>query len=85
MKIRLITINGIEFFCFSSYPERKREIRINLSMPLFDLSVLQSSQLYCYCTLNFNDEEVELTYKSPLLCGRFPPQENYQTYSVPSF
>ena len=40
MKIRLITINGIEFA-----PKD--------TMPLFDLSVLQSSQLYCYCTLNF--------------------------------
>ena len=72
MKIRLITINGIEFA-----PKD--------TMPLFDLSVLQSSQLYCYCTLNFNNDEVELTYKSPLSYGRFPPQENYQTYSVPSF
>ena len=49
-----------------------------LTAILLELSLVQSSFLSCYYTLNFKNDEVEETYIPPLLFGRFPPQANYQ-------
>jgi len=73
------------FYLVSDHLSIKNDlITINeyIKYSLLDLSVLQSSELFCYCTLKLDNNQPELTYKPPLLFGRLPPQPNYQAYNV---